>query len=141
MGGGPGGGMQLSPRPPPWRMTGSAFRCWTFFFKLINGGRSRRGGAGMLRGWTLADLFCCLFLCLFSRCFLRGAFWCPGSVSVHFWSSKWCNICLNSDSFSKVPTCVWSQPAAADRVWGLPGSSQKSVKNVLEIWLDFEARF
>ena len=64
---------------------------------------------------------------------------CPGSILVHFWSSRWCNICLNSDFFRKVPTCVWNQPAAADCVWGLPSSPQKSVKNVLEIWLDFEA--
>ena len=38
-------------------------------------------------------------------------------------------------------TCVWSEPAAADRVWGLPGSLQKRLQNVLEIWLGFEARF
>jgi hypothetical protein len=66
---------------------------------------------------------------------------CPGSIFVHFWSSKWCKICLNSDFFRKVPTCVWNESAAADCVWGLPGSLQKCLQNVLEIWLGFEARF
>ena len=39
------------------------------------------------------------------------------------------------------PTCVWNEPAAADCVWGLPGSLQECLKNVLELWLGFEARF
>ena len=40
-----------------------------------------------------------------------------------------------------MPTCVWSEPAASDCVSGLPGSLQKYVKNVFEIWFVFEALF